>query len=95
MWSELDEVVSRGRHVGVEQVMDRFGVQERNKDGQMAVGLVERMDITVEKTSFQKRQEDRLHMEARSTQVDTSCRGETRSCNISIVLFHEFTIKIN
>ncbi|KAK2896145.1 hypothetical protein Q8A73_015633 [Channa argus] len=57
---------------GDETVMDRFGVQDRNAEGQMVVDFAKRMEMAVVNTFFQKRQEHRVTYKSggRSTQVD-------------------------
>ncbi|KAE8287117.1 hypothetical protein D5F01_LYC15081 [Larimichthys crocea] len=64
-------------HVGAgnrddEEVMGRFGIQERNAEGQMVVDFAKRMEMAVVNTFFQKRQEHRVTYKSggRSTQVD-------------------------
>lgn len=55
-----------------EEVMGRFGIQERNTKGQMVVDFEERMEMAVVNTFFQKRQEHRVSYKSggRRTQVD-------------------------
>ncbi|KAK3545449.1 hypothetical protein QTP70_007696 [Hemibagrus guttatus] len=53
------------RHVGEgntgdEQVMGKFGVKERNLEGQMVVDFAKRMDMAVINTYFQKTEEHRV-----------------------------------
>ncbi|KAK3552787.1 hypothetical protein QTP86_022599 [Hemibagrus guttatus] len=57
---------------GDEEVMDKFGVKERNLEGQMIVDFAKRMDMTVVNTYFQKREEHRVTYKSggRRTQVD-------------------------
>ncbi|KAK2879894.1 hypothetical protein Q8A73_023706 [Channa argus] len=57
---------------GDETVMGRFGVQDRNAEGQMVVDFAKRMEMAVVNTFFQKRQEHRVTYKSggRSTQVD-------------------------
>ncbi|KAK3551351.1 hypothetical protein QTP70_015027 [Hemibagrus guttatus] len=57
---------------GDEEVMGKFGVKERNLEGQMVVDFVKRMDMGVVNTYFQKREEHRVTYKSggRSTQVD-------------------------
>ncbi|KAK3517159.1 hypothetical protein QTP86_003882 [Hemibagrus guttatus] len=83
-WSELDEVMESiptgadfNGHVGEgntgdEEVMGKFGVKERNLEGQMVVDFAKRMDMGVVNTYFQKREEHRVTYKSggRSTQVD-------------------------
>ncbi|KAK3544134.1 hypothetical protein QTP86_002802, partial [Hemibagrus guttatus] len=57
---------------GDEEVMGKFGVTERNLEGQMVVDFAKRMDMAVVNTYFQKREEHRVTYKSggRSTQVD-------------------------
>ncbi|KAK2897556.1 hypothetical protein Q8A73_013936 [Channa argus] len=57
---------------GDKTVMGRFGVQDRNAEGQMVVDFAKRMEMAVVNTFFQKRQEHRVTYKSggRSTQVD-------------------------
>ncbi|KAK3532782.1 hypothetical protein QTP86_028151 [Hemibagrus guttatus] len=57
---------------GDEQVMGKFGVKERNLEGQMVVDFAKRMDMAVVNTYFQKREEHRVTYKSggRRTQVD-------------------------
>ncbi|KAK3572295.1 hypothetical protein QTP86_030253, partial [Hemibagrus guttatus] len=48
--------VSEG-NAGDEEVMGKFGVKERNLEGQMVVDFAKRMDMAVVNTYFQKREE--------------------------------------
>ncbi|KAK3574085.1 hypothetical protein QTP86_002865 [Hemibagrus guttatus] len=45
---------------GDEEVMDKFGVKERNLEVQMVVDFAKRMDMAVVNTYFQKREEHRV-----------------------------------
>ncbi|KAK3550470.1 hypothetical protein QTP86_029428 [Hemibagrus guttatus] len=45
---------------GDEEVMGKFGVKERNLEGQMVVDFAKRMDMAVVNTYFQKREENRV-----------------------------------
>ncbi|KAK3555075.1 hypothetical protein QTP86_007970 [Hemibagrus guttatus] len=59
-------------NTGDEEVMGKFGVKERNFEGQMVVDFAKRMDMAVVNTYFQKREEHRVTYKSggRSTQVD-------------------------
>ncbi|KAK3525467.1 hypothetical protein QTP86_031908, partial [Hemibagrus guttatus] len=46
-------------NTGDEEVMGKFGVKERNLEGQMVVDFAKRMDMAVVNTYFQKREEHR------------------------------------
>ncbi|KAK3552554.1 hypothetical protein QTP86_014821, partial [Hemibagrus guttatus] len=63
--------VSEG-NTGDEEVMGKFGVKERNLEGQMVVDFAKRMDMAVVNTYFQKREEHRVTYKSggRRTQVD-------------------------
>ncbi|KAK3552680.1 hypothetical protein QTP86_020833 [Hemibagrus guttatus] len=47
-------------NTGDEEVMGKFGVKERNLEGQMVVDFAKRMDMAVINTYFQKREEHRV-----------------------------------
>ncbi|KAK3530583.1 hypothetical protein QTP86_028838 [Hemibagrus guttatus] len=55
-----------------EEVMGKFGVRERNLEGQMVVDFAKRMDMAVVNTYLQKREEHRMTYKSggRRTQVD-------------------------
>ncbi|KAK3531584.1 hypothetical protein QTP70_024969, partial [Hemibagrus guttatus] len=57
---------------GDEEVMGKFGVKERNLEGQIVVDFAKRMDMAVVNTYFQKREEHRVTYKSggRRTQVD-------------------------
>ncbi|KAK3542081.1 hypothetical protein QTP86_012133 [Hemibagrus guttatus] len=57
---------------GDEEVMGKFGVKERNLEGQMIVDFAKRTDMAVVNTYFQKREEHRVTYKSggRGTQVD-------------------------
>ncbi|KAK3511370.1 hypothetical protein QTP70_005295 [Hemibagrus guttatus] len=59
-------------NTGDEEVMGKFGVKERNLEGQMVVDFAKRMDMGVVNTYFHKREEHRVTYKSggRSTQVD-------------------------
>ncbi|KAK3539566.1 hypothetical protein QTP70_010279 [Hemibagrus guttatus] len=70
-WSELDEVIE-SIPTGDEEVMGKFGVKERNLEGQMVVDFAKRMDMGVVNTYFQKREEHRVTYKSggRRTQIE-------------------------
>ncbi|KAK3569080.1 hypothetical protein QTP86_022114, partial [Hemibagrus guttatus] len=47
-------------NTGDEEVMGKFGVKERNLEGQMVVDFAKRMDMAMVNTYFQKREEHRV-----------------------------------
>ncbi|KAK3569633.1 hypothetical protein QTP86_002580 [Hemibagrus guttatus] len=57
---------------GDEEVMGKFGVKERNLEGQMVVDFAKRMDMVVVNTYFQKREEHRVTYKSggKRTQLD-------------------------
>ncbi|KAK3524879.1 hypothetical protein QTP86_011079 [Hemibagrus guttatus] len=57
---------------GDEEVMGKFGVKERNLEGEMVVDFAKRMDMAVVNTYFQKREEHRVTYKSggKRTQVD-------------------------
>ncbi|KAK3512329.1 hypothetical protein QTP70_005794 [Hemibagrus guttatus] len=59
-------------NTGDEEVMGKFGVKERNLEGQMVVDFAKRMDMGMVNTYFQKREEHRVTYKSggRRTQVD-------------------------
>ncbi|KAK3530456.1 hypothetical protein QTP86_024366, partial [Hemibagrus guttatus] len=59
-------------NTGDEEGMGKFGVKERNLEGQMVVDFAKRMDMAVVNTYFQKREEHRVTYKSggRRTQVD-------------------------
>ncbi|KAK3565253.1 hypothetical protein QTP86_001673 [Hemibagrus guttatus] len=61
-------------NTGDEEVMGKFGVKERNLEGQMVVDFAKRMDMGVVNTYFQKREEHRVTYKSggRSTQKKRS-----------------------
>ncbi|RDD64009.1 hypothetical protein DU478_22460, partial [Thalassococcus profundi] len=66
---------------GDEEVMGRFGLQERNPGGQRLVDFAKSMEMAVVNTYFQKRKEHRVTYKSgdRSTQVDYIL---CRRCNL-------------
>ncbi|KAK3543039.1 hypothetical protein QTP70_008749 [Hemibagrus guttatus] len=87
-----------------EKVMGKFGVKERNLEGQMVVDFAKRMDMAVVNTYFQKREEHRVTYKSggRRTQVDyILCRRsnlkEISDCKVvvgeSVARQHRMTAK--
>ncbi|KAK3511438.1 hypothetical protein QTP70_008678 [Hemibagrus guttatus] len=70
-WTYFNGHVGEG-NTGDEEVMGKFGVKERNFEGQMVVDFAKRMDMGVVNTYFQKREEHRVTYKSggRRTQVD-------------------------
>ncbi|KAK3551495.1 hypothetical protein QTP70_017380, partial [Hemibagrus guttatus] len=66
---------------GDEEVMGKFGVKERNLEGQMVVDFAKRMDMGVVNTYFQKREEHRVTYKSggRRTQKKRSKRFEKKT----------------
>ncbi|KAK3569322.1 hypothetical protein QTP86_026824, partial [Hemibagrus guttatus] len=66
-------------NTGDEEVMGKFGVKERNLEGQMVVDFAKRMDTAVVNTYFQKREEHRVTYKSggRRTQVVLPADWET------------------
>ncbi|XP_061621461.1 uncharacterized protein LOC133474126 [Phyllopteryx taeniolatus] len=76
---------------GDEEVMGKYGIQERNLEGQMVVDFATRMQMAVVNTFFQKRHEHRVTYKSggRSTQVDyILCRRchlkEVTNCKVVV-----------
>ncbi|KAK3523754.1 hypothetical protein QTP70_009236 [Hemibagrus guttatus] len=69
--ADFNKHVGEG-NTGDEGVMGKFGVKERNLEGQMVVDFGKRMDMAVVNTYFQKREEHRVTYKSggRRTQVD-------------------------
>ncbi|KAK3542303.1 hypothetical protein QTP86_021959, partial [Hemibagrus guttatus] len=64
-------------NTGDEEVMGKFGVKERNLEGQMVVDFAKRMDMAVVNTYFQKREEHR---------VTYKSGGQTEEFNVEVGL---------
>ncbi|KAK3563836.1 hypothetical protein QTP86_002735 [Hemibagrus guttatus] len=78
-------------NTGDEEVMGKFGIKERNLEGQMIVDFAKRMDMGVVNTYFQKREEHRVTYKSggRRTQVDyILCRrgnlNEISDCKVVV-----------
>ncbi|XP_051791150.1 uncharacterized protein LOC127529918 [Erpetoichthys calabaricus] len=74
---------------GDEEVIGRYGVKQRNEEGQRIVNFAKRMDMAVVNTYFNKREEHRVTYKSggRCTQVDyILCRRvdlkETKDCKV-------------
>ncbi|KAK3561622.1 hypothetical protein QTP86_010757 [Hemibagrus guttatus] len=92
-------------NTGDEEVMGKFGVKERNLEGQMVVDFAKRMDMAVVNTYFQKREEHRVTYKSggRRTQVDyILCRRgnlkEISDCKVvvgeSVARQHRMTLMV-
>ncbi|KAK3511060.1 hypothetical protein QTP70_030099, partial [Hemibagrus guttatus] len=78
-------------NTGDEEVICKFGVKERNLEGQMVVDIAKRIDMAVVNTYFQKMEEHSVTYKSggRSTQVDyILCRRgnlkEIRDCKVVV-----------
>ncbi|KAK3565383.1 hypothetical protein QTP86_007361 [Hemibagrus guttatus] len=58
-------------NTGDEEVMGKFGVKERNLEGQTVVDFAKRMDMAVVNTYFQKREEHRVRSGRRKEDKET------------------------
>ena len=69
--AEFNGHVGEGNR-GDEEVLGKFGIQDRNTEGQMLVDFANRMEMATVKAFFQKRQEHRVTFKSggRNTQVD-------------------------
>ncbi|KAE8281679.1 hypothetical protein D5F01_LYC20678 [Larimichthys crocea] len=72
-------------HVGAgnrddEEVMGRFGIQERNAEGQMVVDFAKRIEMAVVNTFFQKRQEHRVTCKSRVDKETWWWNEEVKEC---------------
>ncbi|KAK3521299.1 hypothetical protein QTP70_003148 [Hemibagrus guttatus] len=65
-------------NTGDEEVMGKFGVKERNLEGQMVVDFAKRMDMGVVKTYFQKREEHRVTYKSGDEEVKERDREENQ-----------------
>ncbi|MBN3289671.1 CFDP2 protein, partial [Polypterus senegalus] len=86
-----------------EEVMDRYGVKERNEEGQRIVDFAKKMNMAVVNTYFKKREEHRVSYKSRGrcTQVDyILCRRvdlkEIEDCKVvageSVVKQHRMVV---
>ncbi|KAK3559717.1 hypothetical protein QTP86_017709 [Hemibagrus guttatus] len=57
-----------------EEVMGKFGVKERNLEGQMVVDFAKRMDMAVVNTYFQKREEHRVTYKSGGRRTQMVCK---------------------
>ena len=69
--ADLNSHVGEG-NTGDERVMGRYGVRERNEEGQRIVDFAKRIDMAVLNTYFKKKEEHRVTYQSggRCTQVD-------------------------
>ncbi|KAK3530550.1 hypothetical protein QTP86_027914 [Hemibagrus guttatus] len=63
-------------NTGDEEVMGKFGVKERNLEGQMVVDFAKRMDMAVVNTYFQKREEHRVTYKSGGRSIQKKKRSE-------------------
>ncbi|KAK3507717.1 hypothetical protein QTP70_034820 [Hemibagrus guttatus] len=61
---------------GDEEVMGKFGVKERNLEGQTVVDFAKRMDMSVVNTYFQKREEHRVNYKSGGRRTQTTREGQ-------------------
>ncbi|KAK3528585.1 hypothetical protein QTP70_003750 [Hemibagrus guttatus] len=61
-------------NTGDEEVMGKFGVKERNLEGQMVVDFAKRMDMVVVNTYFQKREEHRVTYKSGGRRTQMVCK---------------------
>ncbi|KAK3521007.1 hypothetical protein QTP86_015761, partial [Hemibagrus guttatus] len=72
---------------GDEEVMGKFGVKERNLEGQMVVDFAKRIDMAVVNTYFQKKEEHKVTYKSggRRTQIDfILCRRGNCDCKVVV-----------
>ncbi|KAK3553157.1 hypothetical protein QTP86_031731 [Hemibagrus guttatus] len=67
---------------GDEEVMGKFGVKERNLEGQMVVDFAKRMDMGVVNTYFQKREEHRVTYKSGGRRTQPDCKTERSKIEI-------------
>ncbi|KAK3544202.1 hypothetical protein QTP86_008342 [Hemibagrus guttatus] len=67
-------------NTGDEEVMGKFGVKERNLEGQMVVDFAKRMDMGVVNTYFQKREEHRVTYKSGEEEVRDREENEVEEC---------------
>ncbi|KAK3567231.1 hypothetical protein QTP86_015063, partial [Hemibagrus guttatus] len=65
-------------NTGDEEVMGKFGVKERNLEGQMVVDFAKRMDMAVVNTYFQKREEHRVTYKSGEEEVKIEIERKTK-----------------
>ncbi|KAK3513802.1 hypothetical protein QTP70_028880 [Hemibagrus guttatus] len=65
-------------NTGDEKVMGKFGVKERNLEGQMVVDFAKRMDMAVVNTYFQKREEHRVTYKSGEEELKDRDREENQ-----------------
>ncbi|KAK3517562.1 hypothetical protein QTP70_012548 [Hemibagrus guttatus] len=67
-------------NTGDEEVMGKFGVKERNLEGQMVVDFAKRMDMGVVNTYFQKREEHRVTYKSGEEEVRDREENQVEEC---------------
>ncbi|KAK3521309.1 hypothetical protein QTP70_003164 [Hemibagrus guttatus] len=76
---------------GDEEVMGKFGVKERNLEGQMVVDFAKRMDMAVVNTYFQKREEHRVNYRSGGQSLQNTL-PEVDPANHQVVIAHQGAI---
>ncbi|KAK3513651.1 hypothetical protein QTP70_028812 [Hemibagrus guttatus] len=75
-------------NTGDEEVMGKFGVKERNLEGQMVVDFAKRMDMAVVNTYFQKREEHRVTYKSGDPVENPGLNASLQSndtCNVTLI----------
>ena len=88
--ADLNGHVGKG-NIGDEEIMGRYGVGTRNKEGSMVVDFVKRMDLAIVNTYFNKKDEYRVTYKSggKSNQVDyVMCRRKNlkEMCDCKVIL---------
>ncbi|KAK3545312.1 hypothetical protein QTP70_003656 [Hemibagrus guttatus] len=65
-------------NTGDEEVMGKFGVKERNLEGQMVVDFAKRMNMAVVNTYFQKREEHRVTYKSGGRRIQIEIEKKTK-----------------
>ncbi|KAK3540661.1 hypothetical protein QTP70_034516 [Hemibagrus guttatus] len=70
---------------GDEEVMGKFGVKEKNLEGQMVVDFAKRMDMAVVNNYFQKREEHRVTYKSGEEEVKDRDREENQVVEAEVI----------